>query len=134
MILFIILSLISLCYSCTFNNWNFTQPLNIGWTINETDPTPYIDDNNYLVLGSTSTETSGNASVYQDFSISSCSQNLTFNIAVYTKDNSFNNDQQYINILNPNNGNVITRIFATLLGFNQHFAQQWYNINCNVCE
>lgn len=133
MILFIFLC-ISVVHCCTFTNWNFSQPLNVGWTVSETNPTPFIDGNNYLVLGDISTETTGNASIYQDFTITSCTQNITINIAAYTKDNNINNDQQYIIIKNPNTNELITNIFSTLLGFNQHFAQQWYNIHCNVCD
>lgn len=135
LILFLVISL-SLGQTCTFTNWNFTDTLTNGWTIGDSDPMPYIDGNNYLVLGDIgTTETMGNASVYQDFTVSgSCDQQLNISFAVCTKDNSVDNDQQYVTILDPSDGSVVSHVFATLLGFNQHFAEQWYMTSCNICN
>lgn len=126
---------LSYCYSsCTFSNYNFSESISIGWTIDETNPTPYIDGYNHLILGDLVTETTGNSSVYQDFSITSCNQNFTINFAVCTKDNDVINDQQYVTIKNATSGDIITNIYATLLGFNLPYAEQWYTISCNVCD
>ena len=120
--------------TCGFTNYNFTEPLTNGWTIGETSPTPYIDGNNYLVLGDTTTETTGNASVYQDFTITSCDQNLTITYAACTKDNSFEHDQQFVMIKNPGDDSILATYFRGLLGFNLPFANNWFTIQFNVCS
>jgi hypothetical protein len=137
MFLFIILSFFVL-YSessvCTFQNYNFAEPLSVGWTISESNSTPYIDGNRHLVLGDLTTEQMGNSSVYQDFIISSCSQILTINFSTNTKDNDVLHDQQYVLIKNPSNAVILATIFRTLLGFNLSYGQMWYQIKCNVCD
>jgi hypothetical protein len=132
--IFIVLSLIIYVNACSFSNSDFTQPLNVGWTISNSNPTPYIDTNDhYLILGDITNQNSGNSSVYQDFSLTSCAQNITIMYSPYTKDFNYIHDRQMIEIKNPSNGNVVATLLNTLLGFNFNFAQQWYNINCNVC-
>lgn len=133
--MFVFLSLFILLGSaCTFTNWDFTQPLGTGWTILESNPAPHIDSNPYLVLGDETTETAGNSSVYQDFTISSCAQYMNISFSPRTKDNSYLNDRQQIYVVNPSTGAVLARIFDTLLGFNHQPADNWFMINCNVCD
>lgn len=120
--------------SCVFTNWDFTQPLGTGWTILESNPAPHIDSNPYLVLGDMTTESTGNSSVYQDFTISSCAQQLNISFSPRTKDNSYLNDRQQVLVVNPATGDVLARIFDTLLGFNHQPADNWFMINCNVCD
>jgi hypothetical protein len=137
MFLFIILCFYTIPYQsvgCTFQNYNFAESLNNGWTIDQVNPTPYIDQNQNLILGDLTTEHAGNSSVYQDFVISSCNQRLIINYSPVTKDFKVANDQQYVLIKNPSNGVTIASVLATLLGFNLSYGQKWFQINCNVCD
>lgn len=120
--------------ACVFTNWDFTQPLGTGWTISESNPAPHIDSNPYLVLGDQTTESTGNSSVFQDFTVSSCAERFNITFSPRTKDNSYLNDRQQVLILNPSTGAILARLFDTLLGFNQYPGQSWVTIDCNVCD
>ena len=119
---------------CVLTNYNFTQTLNVGWTIGYNDYPPYIDGENNLILGDTVTEQTGNSSVYQDFTLTSCDQNITMVYTGCTQDNNYLNDQQELLIKNPANDQVVVTLVKTLIGFNAHPPLNWVEFSCNVCN
>lgn len=133
------LFIVAVVSSCTFDNYNFSVPLGApGWIIHENDTMPVIVPGEGLLLGDETVEQAGYASVYQDFVITDCAQNITLVLDPATRDNSYSNDQQSIWITDPSTNPwvPVVYLFETLIGFNRHLYDepQWISATCNVCD